>query len=76
VAAADLPFEYAMNALRLNDGFELPDFERRTGLPGAALEPALAQGAARGLIERDGARVRPSARGRALLNQLTGLFLP
>ena len=76
VAAADLPFEYAMNALRLNDGFDLPDFERRTGLPGATLEPALAQGAERGLVERDGARVRPSARGRALLNQLTGLFLP
>jgi oxygen-independent coproporphyrinogen-3 oxidase len=76
VAATDLPFEYAMNALRLNQGFELAGFEQRTGLPTAALEPALARGAARGLIERDGGRVRPSARGRELLNQLTVLFMP
>jgi oxygen-independent coproporphyrinogen-3 oxidase len=76
VPAADLPFEFAMNALRLNEGFRLQDFEQRTGLPGATLEPALAQAAARGWLERDADRVRPSARGRAMLNPLTGLFLP
>jgi putative oxygen-independent coproporphyrinogen III oxidase len=76
VPAADLPFEFAMNALRLNEGFRVPEFEQRTGLPGARLEPALAQAVARGWLEREADRVRPSARGRALLNPLTGLFLP
>jgi len=76
IGAPDLPFEFAMNALRLNEGFRLQDFERRTGLPGARLEPTLEQAAGRGLVEREGETVRPSARGRALLNQLTALFLP
>jgi putative oxygen-independent coproporphyrinogen III oxidase len=76
VPAVDLPFEFAMNALRLNEGFRVPEFEQRTGLPGARLEPALAQAVARGWLEREADRVRPSARGRALLNPLTGLFLP
>jgi putative oxygen-independent coproporphyrinogen III oxidase len=76
VPAADLPFEFAMNVLRLNEGFHLPQFEQRTGVPGTRLEPMLAQAAARGLVEREADVVRPSARGRALLNQLTALFLP
>ena len=76
VAATDLPFEFAMNALRLNEGFRLADFEQRTGLPGSTLERPLAQASGRGLIERDGAVVRASARGRELLNPLVELFLP
>ncbi|MGH8442838.1 MAG: radical SAM family heme chaperone HemW [Nevskiaceae bacterium] len=76
VPAADLPFEFAMNALRLNGGFELARFEQRTGLPGERLGPALAQAAGRNLIEREGGGVRASKRGRELLNQLTALFLP
>jgi oxygen-independent coproporphyrinogen-3 oxidase len=76
IPAPDLPFEFAMNALRLNQGFRLAEFEKRTGLPGAQLEHPLALAAGRGLVEREGDAVRPSARGRALLNQLTALFLP
>ena len=76
IPAADLPFEFAMNALRLNEGFRLPEFERRTGLPGSRLDRPLAHAAGKGLVEREGETVRPSARGRALLNQLTALFLP
>lgn len=76
VAPAELPFEYAMNALRLNAGFELQAFEQRTGLSAAALEPPLAAAGRQGLIERDGAHVRASARGRTYLNRLTALFLP
>lgn len=76
VPAGDLPVEYAMNALRLNQGFELADFVLRTGLPASALEAALTKAQQRGLIERTADRVRPSARGRIYLNELTGLFLP
>jgi putative oxygen-independent coproporphyrinogen III oxidase len=76
VAAPELPFEFAMNALRLNEGFGLADFEQRTGLAAATLERPLAQAAGRGLVERDGATVRASPRGRELLNLLVELFLP
>ena len=76
VLAPDLPFEFAMNALRLNEGFRFADFEQRTGLPGSTLERPLGQAASRGLIELDGAAVRASTRGSELLNQLTALFLP
>jgi oxygen-independent coproporphyrinogen-3 oxidase len=76
VPAGDLPFEFAMNALRLNEGFRLASFEQRTGQPAARLEPVLAQAEARGWLEREPGAVRASARGRALLNPLTGLFLP
>ncbi len=76
VAASELPFEYALNALRLNEGFALPDFAGRTGLPESALDAPLRKAQGRGFVEREGAIVRPSAAGRTWLNQLTGLFLP
>jgi oxygen-independent coproporphyrinogen-3 oxidase len=76
VPVADLPFEFAMNALRLADGFSLAQFTERTGLPAAALEPPLARAEARGLVERDAFSVRPTPRGRRFLNDLLGLFVP
>jgi putative oxygen-independent coproporphyrinogen III oxidase len=76
VPRADLPFEYAMNALRLNDGFLPADFEARTGESATRLQPMLEAARARGWLEPDAARIRPSARGRAFLNDLTALFLP
>ncbi|HUP92554.1 MAG TPA: radical SAM family heme chaperone HemW [Solimonas sp.] len=75
VTAAELPFEYCMNALRLNRGFALADFERRTGLPASALNEGLAQARRQGLIEEAGGCVQPSALGRQHLNRLMGLFL-
>ena len=76
VARRDLPFEFMLNALRLRAGFELRLFGERTGLPLSALEPALAQAQARGLLEREGDVVRPSARGFDFLSDLQALFLP
>ena len=76
VAREALPLEFALGALRLAEGFTLAAFEARTGLPAAALEPALARAAALGLIEREGGRVRASARGYALLDSLLALFAP
>ncbi|HUR40324.1 MAG TPA: radical SAM family heme chaperone HemW [Verrucomicrobiae bacterium] len=73
---ADLPFEFAMNALRLNEGFAVADFTHRTGLGPGPLAPALVQARARGLVEEPPGRVRATERGRALLNPLTALFLP
>ena len=76
VPVADLPFEFAMNALRLADGFALALFTERTGLPAEALEAPLARAEARGLVERDAFSVRPTPRGRRFLNDLLGLFVP
>jgi len=71
-----LPFEFMLNALRLRDGFTLDLFRERTGLPLSAIEPALAQAEARGLIERSLDGIRPSALGFDFLSDLQQFFLP
>jgi putative oxygen-independent coproporphyrinogen III oxidase len=75
VARADLPFEYVLNALRLREGFALQDFTARTGLPLSAIEQPLKEAQAKGLIERDFVRVKPTERGFDFLSDLQGLFL-
>jgi len=76
VAAAQLPFEFMLNALRLVEGFEPALYESRTGLSWPALEPLRAPLRARGLLEEDTAGCRPSALGRRFMNDLVGAFLP
>lgn len=75
VQPAERPFEFLMNALRLNEGFAPALYEQRTGLPLAGIETRLAAVQARGLLERDTAGIRTSALGRAHLNTLLGEFL-
>ena len=75
IPRAELPFEYMLNALRLRAGFELPKFTERTGLPLTSIQQGLAEGERRGLLERDGVRVRPTVRGFDLLSDLQALFL-
>jgi putative oxygen-independent coproporphyrinogen III oxidase len=76
VARRDLPFEFMVNQLRLSEGFDLQRFLERTGLPPSAIEPVLADGVRRGLLEREGAHVAPTARGFDFLSDLQALFLP
>ena len=76
VSAADLPFEFMLNTLRLAEGFPLHMFVERTGLSLASIEAQLRQAEQRGLIERDHERIRPSALGQRFLNDLQALFLP
>ena len=75
VPVNDLPFEFAMNALRLIDGFELSLFAARTGLPLHALRKELKEAESRGLIERDHLRLRPTLKGQRFLNDLLQIFL-
>jgi oxygen-independent coproporphyrinogen-3 oxidase len=75
IAPKDLPFEYMLNALRLNEGFESADFPRRTGLGFGVVEPALARAQERGLLEPRTDGWRPSALGRRFLNDLQASFL-
>ena len=56
-------------------GFETALFAERTGLPISVAEATLAQAEARGLIQRDALRIRPTERGRRFLNDLLELFL-
>jgi len=75
VPAAELPFEFMLNALRLVDGFPVALFQERTGLPLTRVLPQLEEAQRRGLIERDWRRIRPTERGRLFLNELLELFV-
>jgi len=76
VPAADLPFEYLMNALRLTAGFEPSEYEARTGLDFQTVEPRLAVLAGRGLLRRRERHWCATARGLELLNEVLADFLP
>ncbi len=75
VPAADLPFEFMMNALRLIEGFDSALFEARTAQPLLAVESILRQASDEGLIMRDSGRIRPTQRGQRFLNRLLEMFL-
>jgi putative oxygen-independent coproporphyrinogen III oxidase len=76
VATAQLPFEFMLNALRLNDGVPLAAFERSTGVSRADIAAPLAEARERGWLEAEPDRLRPSEDGRRFLNDLIALFLP
>ena len=75
VKAADLPFEFMLNALRLVQGFDAQLFELRTSLPLVSIESELRRAASEGLIRRHGQHIAPSDHGRRFLNQLLQRFL-
>jgi oxygen-independent coproporphyrinogen-3 oxidase len=75
VRPQEIPFEFMMNALRLNTGFAAALFEERAGLPLAAILRELENAERRGLIERDHARIAPTPLGRRFLNDLLQIFL-
>ena len=76
VAREDLPFEFMLNALRLQAGFALTDYMERTGLAMTSIQQGLKEAERLGLIERDWTRVWPTPRGFDFLSDLQALFLP
>jgi oxygen-independent coproporphyrinogen-3 oxidase len=76
VPAAELPFEYMLNVLRLAEGFRPTDFERATGLAVEVVRPTLAALEARGLLDSCGNRFCPTKLGFRFLNDLQSAFLP
>jgi putative oxygen-independent coproporphyrinogen III oxidase len=76
VPVRDIPFEFMMNALRLNGGFPLSLFEERSGLPLTHALKGLDEAERRGLIVRDHRHVAPTELGRRFLNDLLQIFLP
>ncbi|HET7842625.1 MAG TPA: oxygen-independent coproporphyrinogen III oxidase-like protein, partial [Xanthomonadales bacterium] len=76
VARDQLPFEFMLNALRLNTGFSLPQFEQRTGLARDAIAVPLAEARRRGWLALDGDAVAPTPLGARFLNDVIAEFLP
>lgn len=70
-----LPFDFMLNALRLNEGVPMAMFEARTGLSRDAIAGRLAEARARGWLEADHDWLRPTELGRRFANDVIGLFL-
>ncbi len=71
----DLAFEFMMNALRLNDGFDEVLFQERTSLPLLLIRRELDAAEKKGLLLRDAGRIAPTEMGRRFLNDLLQIFL-
>jgi putative oxygen-independent coproporphyrinogen III oxidase len=75
ISRADLPGEFMMNALRLNDGVNTRLFSERTGIPSSEIHQLVLATRREGLLDADRDLLRPSAMGRRYLNRLIGKFL-
>jgi oxygen-independent coproporphyrinogen-3 oxidase len=75
VGANDLPFEFMMNALRLNEGFDAALFEARTAQALITVEATLRRAENDGLLVYDAGRIVPTRRGQRFLNRLLEMFL-
>ncbi|HET6546293.1 MAG TPA: radical SAM family heme chaperone HemW [Rhodanobacteraceae bacterium] len=76
VAAGQLPFEFMLNALRLDEGVPSAAFAQCTGLALDTIAAPLEQARTRGWLHDTPDRLRPTALGQRFLNDLIGLFLP
>jgi oxygen-independent coproporphyrinogen-3 oxidase len=75
LGTSDLCFEFMLNALRLKDGFASSLFYENTGLPLNEVLPGLETARDKGLLEFDGARIKPTELGFCHLNDLQAAFL-
>ena len=75
ISAAELPFEFMLNALRLNEGFTLAMFTERTSLPLLTILPKLGLAEQKGLIVRDHQHLNITPLGQRFLNDLQQIFL-
>lgn len=75
IAIEDTALEFTLNALRLLEGFTLPQFEAATGVPLAPWNPAIDKAFEQDLLEREGLALRATTRGLDCLNDLLQYFL-
>ena len=71
----DLIFEFMMNALRLNKGFNQSLFEQRTNLPISIIDKELSLAKDKKLIVQKNGRIKPTDLGQSFLNELLQIFL-
>jgi len=69
-------FEFALNRLRLKQGFDLSEFETACGLGRNRILPVVQQAKSDGLLDLDGERVQHTAQGWQYLDDLLQRFLP
>lgn len=75
VSSEELGFEFMMNALRLNEGFDSTLFSERTSLSLLGIQRELDKAERRGLLIRDHQRIAPTRMGQRFLNDLLEIFL-
>ena len=85
ISCDELAFEFMMNALRLNEGFDSRLFQERTSLPLPGIRRELEEAEQRGLLMRafrhGGTQptahqhIAPTRMGQRFLNDLLGVFL-
>jgi len=76
VSRDELGFEFMINAMRLNEGFDGVLFQERTSLPLQIIRRELALAEQRGLLFREHQRIAPTKLGQRFLNDLLAIFLP
>lgn len=70
----DVPVEFMMNVLRLNEGVPGESYGRLTGITLHSIAPHLAAARERGLLAHDPDRLVPTELGRRFLNDLVAMF--
>jgi len=75
VSRDELGFEFMLNALRLNEGFDSVLFNERTSLPLLGIRRELEVAERRGLLFRDHQHIAPTLLGQRFLNDLLEIFL-
>lgn len=76
IAIDQLALEFLMNQLRLKSGFNLQDFQSRTGLTVNSLQPALSRCLDKGLLFRQGEQILCTERGWDFLDVVLEQFVP
>ena len=75
ITREDMGFEFMLNTLRLTGGFSPNLFGERTGMSINAIDKALNEAEAKGLLYRDHLIIRPTEFGQRFLNDLQQMFL-
>jgi putative oxygen-independent coproporphyrinogen III oxidase len=75
ITQEDIPLEFMMNALRLNEGFSRTLFEQRSGLDWAIVADTVTSLQARGLIKEQAGQFIATQRGFIMLDSLLAEFL-
>lgn len=71
----DLGLEFLMNALRLQQGFDLNLYQARTGYPIETLQQGLQTAIDKGLLFQQGEFIKTTAKGSLFLNEILELFM-
>ncbi|NLA51086.1 MAG: radical SAM family heme chaperone HemW, partial [Alcaligenaceae bacterium] len=75
LAAADIPFEFMLNALRLKEGVEAGLFIEHTGLSPIVMQQQLSKAIEKKLLAESALRYQPTELGWRFLNDLQAMFL-